>query len=72
MRTVMSRLIVTVGVVVAALAFASSAFAETTGPEWKVLSVANPTNFKPGDQTGDDAIVVTAVNVGGAFNRLHR
>ncbi len=66
MRTIMSRFIVTVGVVVAALAFASSASAETTGPEWKILSVANPTNFKPGDRSGDDAIVVTAVNVGGA------
>jgi hypothetical protein len=44
---------------------ASSASAETTGPVWKILSVSNPTNFKPGDQSGDDAIVLTAVNVGG-------
>jgi hypothetical protein len=38
----------------------------TTGPRWKILAVSNPTNFKPGDQTGADAIVITAVNVGGA------
>jgi hypothetical protein len=45
---------------------ATSAQAETTGPVWKILSVATPTNFTPEDQTGNDAIVVTAVNVGGA------
>jgi hypothetical protein len=43
-----------------------AANAAQSGPVWRVLSVANPTNFKPGDQTGDDAIMVTAVNVGGA------
>jgi hypothetical protein len=45
---------------------AASASAETTGPVWKIMSVSNPTNFKPGDHTGSDAIVVTATNVGGA------
>jgi len=30
------------------------------------VSVSNPTNFKPGDQSGSDAIVVTAINVGGS------
>jgi hypothetical protein len=47
-------------------AFAVSASAETTGPVWKILSVDTPTNFKPGDQSGADAIMVTAVNVGGS------
>ncbi len=28
--------------------------------------MSNPTNFRPGDVSGDDVIVVTAVNVGGA------
>jgi hypothetical protein len=37
----------------------------TDGPEWKVLSVTNPTNLKPGDKSGDDAVIVTATNVGG-------
>ena len=46
--------------------FSAAAQAETTGPVWKVLSVSAPTNFKPGDQTGADAIMVTATNVGGA------
>ena len=45
---------------------ATSAQAETPAPQWKILSVSNPTNFKPGDKSGADAIVVTAVNVGGA------
>jgi len=46
--------------------FSAAAQAETTGPVWKILSVDTPTNFKPGDQSGADAIIVTAVNVGGA------
>jgi hypothetical protein len=36
------------------------------GPVWKVLAVSNPTNFAPDDQSGQDAVVVTATNVGGA------
>lgn len=50
----------------AILAFSASASAETTGPVWKIMSVPAPTNFKPGDQSGGDSIVVTAVNVGGS------
>jgi hypothetical protein len=46
--------------------FVTSASAETTGPVWKILAVSTPTNFRPGDQTGSDAILVTATNVGGA------
>jgi hypothetical protein len=46
--------------------FSAAARAETAGPVWKILSVSNPTNFKPGDESGDDAIVVTATNVGGS------
>ncbi len=45
--------------------FTASAAAETTGPVWKILSVSNPTNFAPGDHTGDDTLVVAATNVGG-------
>jgi hypothetical protein len=47
-------------------AFSASASAETTGPVWKIMAVSTPTNFKPGDESGVDAIVVTATNVGGA------
>jgi hypothetical protein len=61
-----ARLGIVVLVVVAALAAATSASAETTGPVWKILSVATPTNFKAGDSTGDDSFLVTATNVGGA------
>ena len=48
------------------LLLAGSAQAETTGPVWKILAVSTPTNFKPGDKSGADAIVVTATNVGGS------
>ncbi len=44
---------------------AGGARANEVGPEWRVLSVATPTNLVPGDKSGDSAIVVTAVNVGG-------
>jgi hypothetical protein len=47
--------------------FSAAAQAETTGPQWKILSVSNPTNFNPpADKSGADAIIVSAVNVGGA------
>ncbi len=66
MRGSMSRCTLTLGVLLAALVFGSSvAQAETGGPQWKILSVATPTNFKPGDKSGSDAIVVSALNVGG-------
>jgi len=52
-------------VVVGVLCGGSVAVAAESGPVWRVLSVGNPTNFLPGDQSGDDAIIVTAVNVGG-------
>jgi len=45
----------------------SAAQAETTGPVWKILSVDTPTNFKPGDKSGADAVMVTVTNVGGAY-----
>jgi hypothetical protein len=44
---------------------AGAAAADSGGAVWRVLSVSNPTNFKPGDESGDDAIVLTVVNVGG-------
>ncbi len=47
------------------LIVASQAVATETGPVWKVLSVSTPTNFKPGDRTGDNSFLVTATNVGG-------
>jgi hypothetical protein len=43
-----------------------SVFAFTGGPQWTVTSVSRPTNFLPGDKTGDDAYVVTVTNTGGA------
>ncbi len=61
-----TRLVVALVSGVALVSAASAAAAEPTGPVWKIMSVSNPTNFKPGDKSGTDAIVVTAVNVGGA------
>jgi hypothetical protein len=58
--------IAAVVLVMALLAGVSSAQGETTGPVWKVLSVSNPTNFKPGDKSELDTILVTVTNVGGA------
>jgi hypothetical protein len=62
-------LALTLGLLAAIFVFfslAGYAQAETTGPIWKILAVGNPTNFKPNDQSGADAIVITAINVGGA------
>ncbi len=47
------------------LASAGASAAESKGPVWKVLAVANPTHLKPGDKVGNEAIVVTATNIGG-------
>jgi uncharacterized repeat protein (TIGR01451 family) len=49
------------------LAFATvPAMAVTSGPQWTVTSVSRPTNFKPGDESGEDSYKVTVTNTGGA------
>jgi hypothetical protein len=48
-------------VLLASLVTAASASAEG-GPVWKVMSISDPTNFKPGDTR--DKFVIMAVNVG--------
>jgi hypothetical protein len=40
--------------------------AQAAGPQWTVTAVSRPTNFLPGDATGDDAYVVTVTNTGSA------
>jgi hypothetical protein len=52
--------------VIAAGALAPASASASEGPVWKIISVSNPTNFKPGDVSGDDSFLVTATNVGGA------
>ena len=48
------------------LAFtAAPALAVTGGPHWTVTSVSGPTNFKPGDASGEDSYLVTGTNTGG-------
>ncbi len=53
-------------VAVATLVPVSASAAE--GPAWRIIAVSNPTNFKPAEPGGESsgAIVVIAVNVGGA------
>jgi uncharacterized repeat protein (TIGR01451 family) len=40
--------------------------AASTGPQWTVTAVAAPTNFAPGDQTGNDNYTVIVRNTGDA------
>ena len=49
-----------------ALAAAPSAQAETAKPQWTLTAVSRPTNFKPGDQTGQDSYLLTLTNTGGS------
>lgn len=44
---------------------AAPALAITQSPQWTVTSVSRPTNFRPGDQSGDDSYRVTVTNTGG-------
>jgi hypothetical protein len=48
------------------LASASAAAASTSAPAWTITSIAEPTNFAPGDSSGHDQYVVVASNSGGA------
>ncbi len=66
-RLVMIVLAVLVAVIALLLAFAAGrALGEEGGPQWTVAAVSRPTNFKPGDQTGQNAFVVTVTDTGGA------
>jgi hypothetical protein len=69
-RAVLVRAVVVgcVGVWVCVLGVGGAWAAEPVGPVWRVLSVSNPTNFIPGDQSGADAVVLTVVNVGGGMS----
>jgi hypothetical protein len=49
--------------ILAILAFASSAQAETTGPRWVITSTSDPTNIPPGTEAA--TVTLTAINVGG-------
>jgi hypothetical protein len=40
------------------------ASALAAGPQWTVASVSRPTNFAPGDQSGEDSYVLTITNTG--------
>ena len=44
---------------------ASAAPAYAQSPVWAISSSSSPTNFAPGDETGDDKYVLTVVDAGG-------
>ena len=45
---------------------ASSASAAETGPQWTVTAVSAPTNFTPGNVSGEDVYRVQVTNTGGS------
>jgi len=49
----------------ASLALAASSQAATPAPAWAIQSLASPTNFKPGDESGLDRYQVSVTNSGG-------
>jgi uncharacterized repeat protein (TIGR01451 family) len=63
MRRATLVLSVAAGLVFAAVGASPAAAAS---PQWTVTSVSRPTNFQPGDQTGEDSYKVTLTNTGGA------
>ncbi len=44
----------------------ASALAVESGPQWTVTAISAPTNFAPGDETGNDVYKVLVTNTGGA------
>ncbi len=64
--SVASRTLAGALVCAAGLLWASPAFADETAPHWTVTSVSRATNFKPGDETGDDSYLVKVTNTGTA------
>ncbi len=42
--------------------------ARAQNPVWTIASASSPTNFAPGDETGDDKYVLTVVDTGGGSN----
>ncbi|MGH2878646.1 MAG: hypothetical protein ACRDK4_03435 [Solirubrobacteraceae bacterium] len=59
-------LVASLALLVCAMAQVGVARGETAGPQWTVSSVSRPTNFAPGDESGDDGYVVFVTNTGGS------
>ena len=62
----MSRGKTLLGTLALLVALALPAAAQANSPAWAVQSVANPTNFKAGNETGFDRYYVYLTNSGGA------
>ena len=65
MRRLFLQLVIVCVVVVVWLVFVASAWAVTGGPQWMVTAVSAPTNFVPGDESGDNFYRVIVENTGG-------
>jgi hypothetical protein len=67
-RTRALRVIVGCAVTMAAVASVRSegALAAPAAPAWMILSAQAPTNFPPGDASGQASYLITAVNIGGS------
>ena len=59
-------LVASLALLVCTMGEAGVARGETAGPQWTVSSVSRPTNFAPGDESGDDGYVVFVTNTGGS------
>jgi hypothetical protein len=67
LRRILPAMAVLAGGVAGLLAFAAvPALAIAPGPQWTVSSVSRPTNFAPGDKSGEDSYEVTLTNTGGS------
>ncbi|HWY17668.1 MAG TPA: hypothetical protein VNY27_03030 [Solirubrobacteraceae bacterium] len=60
------RLLLVTASVVVGLAAAAPAGAAADAPRWEIQSISQPTNFAPGDTSGNDTYVLTAINIGNA------
>ncbi len=45
---------------------ATPALGAESGPQWTITAISRPTNFGPGDQSGQDSYLVALTNTGGA------
>src|SRR5438309_8811038 len=53
-------------VIAGCLTLTPAATATTAAPAWTITSTRAPTNFAPGDHSGQDSYLVTVTNSGGA------
>ena len=67
MKTQVKIATVLVAALLACLLLGAQAFAVTPKPAWSLQSLAGPTNFEPGEESGKDLYEVFITNSGGAL-----